>query len=91
MQNATATMPVEKPSFMRALNVWLRIGLLSFGGPAAQIALMHRVIVEEKRWMEERQYLSALSFCMLLPGPEAMQLATYVGWRLHGLRGGLVA
>jgi chromate transporter len=91
MLNATPTMPVEKPSFVQALNVWLRIGLLSFGGPAAQIALMHRIIVEEKRWMEERQYLSALSFCMLLPGPEAMQLATYVGWRLHGLRGGLAA
>ncbi len=79
------------PSFAAALRVWLNIGLLSFGGPAAQIALMHRVIVEEKRWLEEEHFLGALSFCMLLPGPEAMQLATYVGWRLHGIRGGLAA
>lgn len=70
---------------------FLRIGLMSFGGPAAQIALMHRILVEERRWLSERQYLNALSFCMLLPGPEAMQLATYAGWRLHGIRGGLVA
>ncbi|MCY1125511.1 chromate efflux transporter [Frigidibacter sp. RF13] len=68
-----------------------RIGLLSFGGPAGQIALMHRILVDEKRWLAEEDYLRALSFCMLLPGPEAMQLATYCGWRLRGLRGGLVA
>ncbi|MBO0333620.1 chromate efflux transporter [Sneathiella sp. CAU 1612] len=68
-----------------------RIGLLSFGGPAAQIALMHRVLVEEKEWLSEKQFLNALSFCMLLPGPEAMQLATYAGWRLHGILGGLIA
>lgn len=74
-----------------ALRTWARIGLLSFGGPAAQIALMHRVLVDEKAWLTERQYLNALSFCMLLPGPEAMQLATYAGWRLHGLAGGLAA
>lgn len=74
-----------------ALRVWARIGLLSFGGPTAQIALMHREVVEEKRWLGEQEFLNALSFCMLLPGPEAMQLATYTGWRLHGLRGGLVA
>jgi chromate transporter len=79
------------PSFSTALRVWARIGLLSFGGPAAQIALMHRVLVEERKWLDERRYLSALSFCMLLPGPEAMQLATYSGWRLHGIRGGLAA
>ncbi len=71
--------------------VWARIGLLSFGGPAAQIALMHREIVEERKWLSEDQFLNALSFCMLLPGPEAMQLATYAGWRLHGTRGGLIA
>ncbi|TDL81597.1 chromate efflux transporter [Palleronia sediminis] len=71
--------------------VWGRIGLLSFGGPAAQIALMHRMVVDERRWLTERQFLDALSFCMLLPGPEAMQLATYAGWRMHGVRGGLVA
>ena len=81
----------EAPTFSQAFWVWTRVGLLSFGGPAAQIALMHRVIVEEKRWLAEPLFLSALSFCMLLPGPEAMQLATYVGWRLHGNKGGLAA
>ena len=79
------------PSFGEALRVWARIGLLSFGGPTAQIALMHREVVEQKRWLGEQQFLNALSFCMLLPGPEAMQLATYTGWRLHGLLGGLAA
>lgn len=69
----------------------MRIGLLSFGGPAGQIAVMHRILVEEKRWISEPRFLHALSYCMLLPGPEAQQLATYVGWLLHGLRGGLVA
>ena len=68
-----------------------RIGLLSFGGPAAQIALMHREVVEDRKWVSEQDYLSALSFCMLLPGPEAMQLATWIGWRLHGTLGGLIA
>ena len=68
-----------------------KIGVLSFGGPAGQIALMHKVVVEEKRWLSEAQYLSALSFCMLLPGPEAMQLATYAGWRIKGVLGGLIA
>ena len=65
--------------------------MLSFGGPTAQIALMHRIIVDEKKWLDEAHFLNALSFCMLLPGPEAMQLATYAGWRLHGLAGGLAA
>jgi chromate transporter len=68
-----------------------RIGLLSFGGPAAQIALMHRELVEDRRWLTESQFLRALSFCMLLPGPEAMQLATYAGWKLRGTPGGLIA
>ena len=76
---------------IEAFWAFLKIGILSFGGPAAQIALMHRILVEEKRWLTEKQYLNALSFCMLLPGPEAMQLATYSGWRLHGIFGGLVA
>lgn len=71
--------------------VFGRIGLLSFGGPAAQIALMHRELVEERPWLTEQQFLRALSFCMLLPGPEAMQLATYAGWRLRGIPGGLIA
>ncbi len=79
------------PTQAEATKVFLRIGLLSFGGPAAQIALMHRELVEERGWLTEAQYLSALSFCMLLPGPEAMQLATYAGWKLHGTRGGLIA
>ncbi len=77
--------------FSEALRTWAKIGVLSFGGPTAQIALMHRVIVDEKKWLSEQQFLNALSFCMLLPGPEAMQLATYAGWRLHGLKGGLAA
>jgi chromate transporter len=80
-----------RPSFGEATSVWLRIGLLSFGGPAGQIALMHRMLVEERGWIDERRFLHALNFCMLLPGPEAMQLATYVGWLLHGVRGGIVA
>jgi chromate transporter len=79
------------PPFRKLVSVFGRIGLLSFGGPAAQIALMHRELVDEHRWLDERRFLSALSFCMLLPGPEAMQLATYAGWRLHGVRGGLAA
>lgn len=83
--------PTETPCFADALRVWAKIGVLSFGGPAGQIALMHRVLVDEKRWIDEPRFLSALNFCMLLPGPEAMQLATYVGWRLHGVRGGLAA
>lgn len=82
---------VLRPSFRETVAAFLKIGLLSFGGPAGQIALMHRVLVEEKRWLDESRFLSALNFCMLLPGPEAMQLATYAGWRLHGLRGGLAA
>ncbi|MEO8420556.1 MAG: chromate efflux transporter [Hyphomicrobium sp.] len=79
------------PPFNQLVKVFGKIGLLSFGGPAAQIALMHRVLVDEQRWLDERRFLSALSFCMLLPGPEAMQLATYSGWRLHGVKGGLAA
>jgi chromate transporter len=79
------------PTFNEALAVWARIGVLSFGGPAGQIALMHRVLVDERKWIGEEQFLHALNFCMLLPGPEAMQLATYVGWRLNGTLGGLAA
>ena len=81
----------SKPSFTEALALWGRIGILSFGGPAGQIALMHRMLVDERRWISEERFLHALNFCMLLPGPEAMQLATYVGWRLHGTIGGLAA
>jgi chromate transporter len=77
--------------FSEALHTWIRIGLLSFGGPAGQISVMHRILVEEKRWISEDRFLHALSYCMLLPGPEAQQLATYIGWLLHGTRGGLAA
>jgi len=79
------------PSFREAFRTWAAIGLESFGGPAGQIAVMHRVLVEERRWIDEGRFLHALNYCMLLPGPEAQQLATYVGWLLHGWRGGLVA
>ena len=77
--------------FAGALRVWLHIALFSFGGPAGQIALMHRILVEEKRWIGEERFLSALNFCTLLPGPEAQQLATYIGWLLHKTKGGLAA
>jgi len=79
------------PTFPHLLRVFLRIGLLSFGGPAGQIALMHRELVEERPWLDEPRFLHALNFCMLLPGPEAMQLATYSGWLLRGVGGGLLA
>ncbi len=74
-----------------AFNAFGKIGLMSFGGPAAQISLMHKVLVDQKKWLTEQQFLNALSFCMLLPGPEAMQLATYAGWRLNGIWGGLIS
>jgi chromate transporter len=85
------TTPDKTPTLDELTRTFARIGCLSFGGPAAQIALMHRVILDEKRWVSEPDYLRALSFCMLLPGPEAMQLATWIGWRLHGVKGGLIA
>ena len=84
-------MTTQPPSLADLTRTFGRIGLLSFGGPAAQMALMHRTLVDERGWLTEREYLSALSFCMLLPGPEAMQLATWSGWRLHGTVGGLIA
>src|SRR5687767_15667827 len=74
-----------------AFRVWLRVALLSFGGPAGQIAVMHRIIVEEKRWIGENRFLHALNYCMLLPGPEAQQLATYIGWLMHRTLGGIIA
>ena len=79
------------PTFGEAFAVWLKIGCVNFGGPAGQIAMMHRVLVDEKKWIDEPRFLHALNFSMLLPGPEATQLAIYVGWVLHGLRGGLAA
>jgi chromate transporter len=80
-----------RPSFGEAFLLWLKIGCINFGGPAGQIALMHRTLVDEKKWVDEARFLHALNFCMLLPGPEAQKLATYLGWLLHGVRGGLSA
>lgn len=82
---------VAPPSLRDIAGAFGKIGLINFGGPAGQIALMHRVLVEEKRWIDEDRYLQALNFCTLLPGPEAQQLATFVGWKLRGVRGGLIA
>ncbi|MEJ8473453.1 chromate efflux transporter [Roseibium algae] len=87
----TSQEPITSPTLKDASKAWLQIGLMSFGGPAAQIALMHKILVDERKWLSEKTYLNALSFCMLLPGPEAMQLATWSGWRLHGVLGGLMA
>src|SRR6187455_1009276 len=85
----------DKPShgvaLRDAVKVWGRVALLSFGGPAGQIAVMHRILVDEKKWVSEDQFLHALNYCMLLPGPEAQQLATYIGWLLHKAKGGLTA
>ncbi len=79
------------PTLTEATRTWARIGLLSFGGPAGQIALMHRILVEEQRWLGEKRFLHALNYCMLLPGPEAMQLAVYIGWLMHRTLGGIIA
>ncbi len=79
------------PTLGAATRIWARIGLLSFGGPAGQIALMHRILVEEQRWLGEKRFLHALNYCMLLPGPEAMQLAVYIGWLMHRTLGGIIA
>jgi chromate transporter len=84
-------MPLHGVSFDEALRVWLRVAALSFGGPAGQIAVMHRIVVDEKKWIGEARFLHALSYCTLLPGPEAQQLATYIGWLMHGTRGGIAA
>ncbi len=88
---AAAGVAPPPPSFAEAFVFWLRLGFVSFGGPAGQIALMHRELVEHRRWISEKRFLHALNFCMVLPGPEAQQLATYIGWLLHGTRGGIVA
>jgi chromate transporter len=87
----TRALPGHGVSFGEALRVWLRIAAMSFGGPAGQIAVMHRIIVDEKRWVGESRFLHALSYCMLLPGPEAQQLATYIGWLMHRWPGAIVA
>src|SRR6059058_5469744 len=80
--------PPHGIAFRDAVRVWARIAALSFGGPAGQIAVMHRILVDEKRWIGEERFLHALNYCMLLPGPEAQQLAIYIGWLLHKTRGG---
>jgi chromate transporter len=85
------TRPQPAVSFREALRFWTKLGFISFGGPAGQIAVLHQEVVERRRWIGEDQFLRALNFCMLLPGPEAQQLVTYIGWRLHGLWGGIAA
>ena len=79
------------PTFGEAFRFWLKLGFISFGGPAGQIAIMHQELVERRRWISERRFLHALNYCMVLPGPEAQQLATYIGWLMHRTRGGIVA
>src|SRR3954464_11528471 len=81
----------KAPTFRVAFRFWLKLGFISFGGPTGQIAIMHTELVERKKWIGEQRFLHALNFCMLLPGPEATQLATYCGWLLHGTLGGIVA
>ncbi len=83
--------PSSPPSFAEAVRFWAKLGFVSFGGPAGQIAILHREVVERRHWLDEGEFTRALNFCMLLPGPEALQLAIFLGWKLHGVRGGLVA
>src|SRR5882724_2287766 len=92
VQTQTTPLGTEAaPSFGEAFRLWLKIGCINFGGPAGQIAMMHRMLVNEKKWIDEPRFLHALNFCMVSPGPEAQKLATYIGWLLHGIRGGLAA
>jgi len=82
---------IQKPTFKETVQFWTKLGFISFGGPAGQVAIMHEFLVEEKKWISDSKFLHALNYCMLLPGPEAQQLATYIGWMLYGIWGGLVA
>jgi chromate transporter len=93
MRDSVATLPArpDHPTFFAALRFWLKLGFISFGGPAGQIAIMHQELVEKRRWISERRFLHALNYCMVLPGPEAQQLAIYLGWLLHRTWGGIVA
>ena len=94
MTEKNAATPTEAPaaiSFAEAFRFWLKLGFISFGGPAGQIAIMHQELVERRRWISERRFLHALNYCMVLPGPEAQQLATYIGWLMHRSWGGIVA
>src|SRR5262245_675799 len=88
---SASALPSHGVSYREALSVWLRVAMLSFGGPAGQIAVMHKILVEEKRWVSENRFLHALNYCMLLPGPEAQQLATYIGWLMHRTKGCITA
>jgi chromate transporter len=89
--NAQLDTPPQPVSFWQAFSFWLKLGFISFGGPAGQIAIMHQELVERRRWISERRFLHALNYCMVLPGPEAQQLATYIGWLMHRTKGGIVA
>src|SRR4051812_31270910 len=91
--NAPRSIKQEAPvvSFREAFKFWLKLGFISFGGPAGQIAIMHQELVERRRWISEQRFLHALNYCMVLPGPEAQQLATYIGWLMHGTAGGIMA
>src|SRR4051812_32308933 len=91
LKAAPEDVPTHGITFREAVMVWTKVAALSFGGPAGQIAVMHRILVEQKKWIGETRFLHALNFCMLLPGPEAQQLAIYIGWLLHKTKGGLVA
>ena len=82
---------MQKPTFKEALKFWTKLGFISFGGPAGQIAIMHEFLVDKKKWISDSKFLHALNYCMVLPGPEAQQLARYIGWMLHGTLGGLAA
>jgi chromate transporter len=90
-RSAPAPGPSRHVSFTEAFRFWAKLGFISFGGPAGQIAIMHREVVERRRWISEERFLHALNYCMLLPGPEATQLAIYIGWLLHRTWGGIVA
>src|SRR6059036_3738837 len=91
ISTSAPTASVMHPSFREAFRFWLKLGFISFGGPTGQIAIMQTELVEKKRWISQSRFLHALNFCMLLPGPEAQQLAIYIGWLLHKIRGGIVA
>ena len=91
MSNETPTVPPSPVSLREAFGYWLKLGFISFGGPAGQISMMHQELVERRRWISEHRFLHALNYCMLLPGPEAQQLATYIGWLMHGVKGGVMA
>src|SRR6187549_2538815 len=91
MTEGVSSENVQAPSFREALKFWIKLGFISFGGPAGQIAIMHTELVERRRWIGEERFLHALNYCMLLPGPEATQLAIYIGWLLHRALGGVVA